>query len=306
MRLGGAPGYPGKAEGVRGRGFVPGSLELPEDTDVRHVLHATGRLQGRTLLLIDDERPVLQGVAAMLRLAGCQAILAATGHEALALCDRHAEGLAAVILDLHLPGEDSSQLFDALRARTPDLPIILMSGVSEAAARERIGRTDIAGFVPKPFRMDHLLKTVEGALAWPPTPVDPPAPSSQVTESGSPPEAPGVSGDAAPVAEPFRVWLLRRVAEAARRGEVPDQVLARLQAEFEAGGGAAADLPHSAAVREIAELAGIPPGQAADVLAALQQLPGVAQERLIRRIAEAWLDSQRQRHLGSQQPEEAA
>ena len=106
---------------------------------MRHAHLGHGRLQGRTLLLVDDERPVLQSVAAMLHLAGCQTLLAATGGDALALCDCHAERLAAVMLDLHLPGEDSVELFAALRARRPDLPIILTSGVSEAAAREHLG-----------------------------------------------------------------------------------------------------------------------------------------------------------------------
>ena len=95
------------------------------------------------------------------------------------------------------------------------------------------------------------------------------------------------------MAEPFECWIPSRVAEAVQRGEVPEQVLSRLQAILEAGGDASADLPRLAAVREIAELAGNPPAQAAAVFGALQRLPGVAQERLDQRIAEAWLAGQR-------------
>ena len=106
---------------------------------MRQTQYGTGRLQGRTVLLIEDEPEILQAVATMLTLAGCQSLRAASGRDALALCARHGERLAAVMLDLHLPGEDSVELFAALRARRPDLPIILTSGVSEAAAREHLG-----------------------------------------------------------------------------------------------------------------------------------------------------------------------
>jgi CheY-like chemotaxis protein len=235
-------------------------------------------------------------MAAMLSLAGCQPLLAATGRDALTLCDRQPGCLAAVILDLHLPGEDTAALFAALRTRRPDLPIILTSGVSEAAARQRLGRSDVAGFLPKPFWMEHLLKTVEGALEPLPAPVDPPAPPPEIGESRDNPALHSFSEDAPPTAESFECWFPRRVAEAVRRGEVPEEVLRWLRTMLNAGGDAAAELPRHAAVCEIADLAGIPPEQAVAVFEALQQLPGVAQEQLARRIAEAWLERQRSQY----------
>jgi CheY-like chemotaxis protein len=248
------------------------------------------------VLLIEDEPEILQAVATLLTLAGCQPQRAATGGDALALCDRHAARLAAVLLDLHLPGEDCAKLFAALRARRPDLPIILTSGLSEGAARERLGRNDVAGFLAKPFSLAHLVKTLEGALDWPPAPVERPAALPQRAEAGPPPEAPGFTGEAPPAAEPFECWFPRHVAEAVRSGEVPEQVLSRLQASLAVGGDASADRPRRAAVQEIAELAGIPPAQAAAVFGALQRLPGVTQEQLARRIVEAWLERQRRRY----------
>jgi len=142
---------------------------------MRQTQYGTGRLEGRTVLLIEDVPEILQTVAAMLRLGGCQPLLAATGRDALDLYDRQAESVAAVLLDLHLPGEDAAALFAALRARCPDLPILLTSGLPEAAAREQLGRSDVAGFLPKPCWMEQLLKTVEVALDWLPAPVELPA-----------------------------------------------------------------------------------------------------------------------------------
>jgi CheY-like chemotaxis protein len=260
---------------------------------VRPTQYGTGKLQGLTLLLVDDERPVRQAVAAMLRLVGCEPLLAATGCEALALCDGEAERLAAVILDLHLPGEDTAALCAAFHRRRPALPIILTSGLPEGAARERLGRSDIAGFLPKPFWMEELLKTLEGVLEPLPGPVESRAPRPERAERQEPPDN---SGEEPPAAEPFGCWLPRRLAEAGRCGEVPEETLGQLRAILQGGGDVAAELPRLASVWEIADLAGIPPAQARAVFEALQELPGVALERLARRIAEAWLERQRRQY----------
>ena len=137
------------------------------------------------------------------------------------------------------------------------------------------------------------MKTLEGVLEGLPEPADLPASPPEIAESRDHPAVHGSSGEAPRAAEPFEVWFPLRVAEAVRGGEVPEQVLSRLQEILEAVGDAAPNLPRLAAVREIANLAGIPPEQAAAVFGALQQLPGVAQEGLARRIAEAWLERQR-------------
>ncbi len=95
------------------------------------------------------------------------------------------------------------------------------------------------------------------------------------------------------------------MVEAVRRGEVPEAVLRRLRAILQGRDDATADLPRLASVWEIADFAGIPPEQAVAVFRALQQLPGVAPERLARRIAKAWLERQRVRHQATQPPEES-
>jgi CheY-like chemotaxis protein len=273
-----------------------------EDGGVTQDPQGRGRFPERVLLLVDDRPDTLRAVAASLELAGYTTLQATTGAEALACCRRHAEHLAAILLDLHLLGEDSRELFAHLRAHRPDLPVILMSGQSEAAARESLGRTDIAGYLEKPFLTEQLLKTVDGALDRLPARWDRPA-FPQPPEQRTLPDADDPAEEAPAPTESFERWFLRRVAEAVGSGEVPEQLLAQLRAEFEAAPSASADLPRLAAVREIADLAGIQPEDARAVFGALQQLPTVTQEPLIRRIAEAWLEKQRQRHLAFQQPE---
>ena len=94
----------------------------------------------------------------------------------------------------------------------------------------------------------------------------------------------------------FGPWLVGRVAAAVQTGELPGHLLERLRrdlADTEPTAQAGGDL---LSVREIADLAGVSIAQAAETFAALQQVPGVARERMLRRIAEAWLERQRRRY----------
>ncbi len=94
--------------------------------------------------------------------------------------------------------------------------------------------------------------------------------------------------------ECFEVWLLHRVSQAVEAGEIPADLLMELQAEFEAAREVPQQQGHAAAVRQIADLAGVSEEQAADTLSAIEAQPRVTREMLMRRIAEAWLEGQRE------------
>ncbi len=141
----------------------------------------------------------------MLSQVGWQTLFAATAGGTLAHCDRQAALLAAVILDVHFSMEDVAALFATLRAHWPDLQNILMGGLPEAAPREHLGRGDFAGFLPKPFRMEQLLKTIEGAMdrLW--GPVDLLTPPSGRAKSRDLPDVHAVPGGRVPRGSALRV-----------------------------------------------------------------------------------------------------
>jgi hypothetical protein len=80
-------------------------------------------------------------------------------------------------------------------------------------------------------------------------------------------------------ADPFEIWLLRRVAKAVEGAEV------------------SADLPtelHAAAVQELAERFRLSVERPNELLATLEAQPHVRRELLLRRFVEAWLVHQRE------------
>lgn len=74
--------------------------------------------------------------------------------------------LDAVVVDLRMPGLMGNLLMRDLRARDPDLPVILMSAhadVTQAVSAMRDGAHD---FVEKPYLPEHLVAVLERALEW--------------------------------------------------------------------------------------------------------------------------------------------
>jgi len=69
--------------------------------------------------------------------------------------------------------------------------------------------------------------------------------------------------------------------------------LTELQTEIQAARGRPQEESHAAAVRQIADLAGVDRERAAEALAAIEAQPTVTRELMMRRIAEAWLEGQR-------------
>ncbi len=91
----------------------------------------------------------------------------------------------------------------------------------------------------------------------------------------------------------FEGWLLRRVAQAIEAGEVPADLLTKLQAEFEAARERPQEEAHAKALKDVAERLMIPHKHVEAILTALEAQPATTRELLMRRIAGAWLEGHR-------------
>ncbi len=93
--------------------------------------------------------------------------------------------------------------------------------------------------------------------------------------------------------ESFESWLLHRVAQAVEASEVPTDLLAELQAEFEASREKPLEQSQADALQDIAVELQMPIEKVEAGLAALDAEPRVVREVLMQQIAEAWLEGQR-------------
>jgi len=95
--------------------------------------------------------------------SGFRVLAAATCREARDL--GRLRPLHLVLLDYQLPDGNGLEALRDLRALRPDLPVIIMSGISDprVAAGARAGGA--AGFLAKPLRAADLDRTVREALS---------------------------------------------------------------------------------------------------------------------------------------------
>jgi len=121
--------------------------------------------QGQRILVVDDERAMLEITEAILGKFGYNVLLADNGIEALSTFARYKDQIGLVIVDIMMPLLDGVTTIGALQKMNPQVPIIGISGLAtnEAVCRN-IPRTQ---FLHKPFSVQSLLTAVQTGLADP-------------------------------------------------------------------------------------------------------------------------------------------
>ena len=113
------------------------------------------------VLVVDDEARVAGVVATALGRAGYECETCASGTAALAALEERAADV--VVTDWRMPEMDGVELLRCLRARWPNLPVILLTAygtIPSAVAAMREGAFD---YVTKPFDNDDLRAAVSRA-----------------------------------------------------------------------------------------------------------------------------------------------
>lgn len=118
---------------------------------------------GLDILIVDDEKDIRDLVAGVLGDEGYECRTAANSNEALAALDERQPAL--VLLDVWLKGSalDGLEILDAIKARAPELPVIIISGhgnIDTAVSAISRGAFD---FIEKPFEAERLLLLVARA-----------------------------------------------------------------------------------------------------------------------------------------------
>lgn len=114
-----------------------------------------------SILIIDDEAPILRILRSALKADGYQVAEASTGAEALSLVAQRTPDV--IVLDLGLPDMDGKDIIQKLREWC-DAPIVVLSARHDET--ERIAALDEGAddYVTKPFHMGELQARLRAAL----------------------------------------------------------------------------------------------------------------------------------------------
>ncbi len=117
-----------------------------------------------TILLIDDEQPVLDVAEEVIQSIGFETLAAGDGLSGIEIYRHNRSRIDLVILDMVMPDLGGAEVFDRLREIDPGVTVLLASGYSIDGRASEILSRGCNGFIQKPFSREDLAEKIESIL----------------------------------------------------------------------------------------------------------------------------------------------
>jgi len=118
----------------------------------------------KKVLIADDDAIMRELLKGILRTAGHTVVgEASNGEQAMAMVEKTSPEV--LCLDIHMPKMDGMQCLEALKASTPNLTIIMISGEATLQVVQEALAKGAGGFIVKPFNAAKVLDTIQRVCA---------------------------------------------------------------------------------------------------------------------------------------------
>jgi PAS domain S-box-containing protein len=134
----------------------PDDFTVPADVPRGH---------GETILLVEDNPPILQLARGMLESFGYHVLAAEDGITALELESFHNGPIALMVSDVVMPSVSGIELAAILREARPDLKVLFISGYPGKGDIQPLDLPEDIPLLRKPFRPEELAHAVHSAMA---------------------------------------------------------------------------------------------------------------------------------------------
>ncbi len=113
-------------------------------------------------MLVEDDNDLREAIGTTLEIRGIPYLAFENAEDALVAVS--SQEFSMVISDFKLPGIDGMTLLRSIRAKIPQMPVILMTAFAEAKLAVEALQSGARDFLIKPFQPDHLVGVIERVL----------------------------------------------------------------------------------------------------------------------------------------------
>ncbi len=113
----------------------------------------------RTVLLVEDDPANREALEEILQLWGYEVVAVSSAEEAEYAVRRRRPDVALV--DVYLPGKSGATLMTRMRERFPDVVLVGMSGLGDAAMARAVKGVGADTFIGKPIELEDLARALK-------------------------------------------------------------------------------------------------------------------------------------------------
>ena len=117
-----------------------------------------------TILIIEDDKEVMEVSRAMVEKIGYHVLEAETGKEAVDIACTFDGQIDLVMLDIVLPDMRGEKVYELIMEARPNLKVIVYSGYSNNGSAQEILDAGAQCFIPKPYKFKALSKKIQEVL----------------------------------------------------------------------------------------------------------------------------------------------
>ena len=153
--------YSEKGQGTTFNQYLPasGKQALKETESVETVLKGE-----EPILLVDDEKLIIETARELLINLGYNVFVAASGKEAIGVYRENKEHIRMVILDMIMPDLGGGAVYDRLKEINPEVKVLLSSGYGLRGQAQEILDRGCTDFIQKPFNLIQLSQKIRRIL----------------------------------------------------------------------------------------------------------------------------------------------
>lgn len=120
--------------------------------------------RNKTILVADDDKPVLTVVKTLLETLNYTVIPAQSGPEAIKAYQNDWRAIDLIILDMTMPEMSGDEAFGKIRMINPNVPVLIMSGYAPEENIAKVLSQPKTDFLEKPFKLESFAAKVRKLL----------------------------------------------------------------------------------------------------------------------------------------------